>query len=295
MFPHHIARINLRNGIRSWKTRQNDTMGLNSKSWTVKGCITRAYGQGAQTLFATFPARPDAAITGSAAVALFDMYLNKEDIAWHPNDLDIFIAVPQELELRPLAKAFPIITKWVHDARAKGFHYSLKQGASLYGPEMCIFDFVCDNPEDHPLIRHPKVSFIIRCASSVREICEEFDLPMCGPILLRTQTGYVLDVTSEITYMFQHHRTYCRYRVLNTRTMQRMIKYHERGWAILQPERVQPFNERFRREFPTIEYFRPRSRKPISKWFIRKILGRFPTKDEAELYNIDLSCRRRRR
>ena len=277
-----------RNGFRNWKRRQYEEKGLEDKDWSEKGCWTRMYGQGSQALLDTFPATEDAAITGSVAVALYDMQLNKRDITWHPNDLDIFIAIPEEERLQPLARAYPIMEKWVHDAEDKGFQYSLTHGSSLYSTGMCIYDFVCDNPHDHQLIRHPKVSFIVKCAASVREVCDEFDLPICGPILLRNENGYKIDVTGNMEAMFLNHEMHCRYRMLNTRTMYRMIKYLERGFTIVQPKEAQPYNERFGREFPTVEYYRPRTQKPVPGWFVLKLLGRWPTEEEAKIFNIGL-------
>ena len=278
----------LRNGFRNWKRRQFQDKGLEDKDWSLKGCWTRLYGQGSQALLDTFPATEDAAITGSVGVALYDMQLNKTDITWHPNNLNIFIAVPKEEHLQPLVKAYPIIKKWFRDAQDKGFNYSLTQGSSFYSTDMCIYDFVCDNQDRHPLIRHPKVSFVIRCAESVRAICDQFDLPICGPILLRNENGYRIDVTDGMEEMFQNHRTHCRYRLLDTRTLYRMIKYLGRGFTIAQPEEPQPYNEHFGREFPTVEYYRPRTQVPVPGWFITNILGNWPTEEETQIFNIDL-------
>ena len=260
-----------------------------SHKWSTANNIVRLFGVGALDLFATFPASDDAAITGSVGVALFDMYMHKKKASFFPNDVDIFIAVPLDERALPLAKAYPIITKWIHDSQAKGFHYSLTKGGSVYGNKMCIYDFVCQNEQVHPKLRHPKVSFIIKCASSVREICNEFDLPICGPILLRNKMGrYHLDVTTEMIYMFHNHKTTCRYQVLDPRMLTRMIKYHKRGFTIFQPDYILSKHERLRGDFPTVEYYWPRSVKPVPAWFIEDLLGRLPTEEEAGLYNIDL-------
>ena len=249
---------------------------------------TRMFGQGSQALLDTFPASKAAAITGSVGVALYDMQVNKCDITWHPNDLDIFIAIKEEEREEPLAKAYPVIKQWFRDANDKGFNYSLTQGSSFYSPDMCIYDFVCDNQNQRPLIRHPKVSFIIRCADSVRDICNEFDLPICGPILLRNERGYKIDVTKGMKEMFEKHETHCCYRVLNTRTMYRMIKYNQRGFSIVQPTEPQPCNERLGRYFPSVEYYRPRTQVPVPGWFVESLLGDWPTEEDAEIFNIDL-------
>ena len=278
-----------RNAFRNDKQRNYENRGLEDKEWTPKGIWTRMFGQGSQALLDTFPASEDAAITGSVGVALYDMQVNKCDITWHPNDLDIFIAIPEEERLHPLAKAYPIIKKWFRDSNDKGFSYSLTQGSSFYSADMCIYDFICDNQYDHPLVRHPKVSFIIQCADSIRAICDEFDLPICGPILLRNENGYKLDITKGMKEMFQRHETHCRYRVLNTRTMYRMIKYSQRGFSIVQPAEPQPYNECLGQYFPTVEYYRPRTQKPVPGWFVAGLLGYWPTEEETQIFNIDLN------
>ena len=257
--------------------------------WSVVYSIVRLFGPGAQDLFSTFPASESAAITGSVGVALFDMYMHQRMATFIPNDVDIFIAVPFSEHSLPLATAYPIITKWIRDVRAKGFHYSLNGGRFVYSDKMCIYDFVCHNERRHPNLRHPRVSFIIKCASSVRKICDEFDLPICGPILLRTNGGcYRIDVTNEINYMFRHHKTACRFQVLSPSIMNRMIKYHERGFTIIQPDYINSKKEHLQNSFPALEYYCPRSFKKVAAWFIEELLGRFPTEEEANIYNIDL-------
>ena len=280
--------IIFRNAKRDWLREHYEKQGLQPRKWTETGSWTRLFGQGSQALLDSFPAHKQAAITGSVAVALYDMQVNKEDISWRPNDLDIFVAIPPDEQDLPLARAYPIIMKWVRDAKTKGFHYSLTRGSSLYSNMMCIYDFVCDNPSDHPHIRHPKVSFVVKCADSVREICDGFDLPICGPILLRDEHGYKIDVTDGMEDMFRKHLTYCRYRVLNTRTMFRMIKYNQRGFTIVQPDQAQPYNDSSELEFPTVEYYRPRTQQPVPEWFVRSMLGRRPTQEEARIFNINL-------
>lgn len=289
------ARNELSNGSRKWRAyiwtlRQ----GLYPKPWTFKGCITRLFGQGAQNLFITFPARPDAAVTGSVAVALYDMHLHKKDVTWIPNDLDIFIAVPYEERALPLAKAFPIMNQWLDDAREQGFHYELAPKGSTFGTFLTIFDFICTNPQDHPTVKHPKVSFIIRCAETVREICDQFDLPLCGAILLRGKDStYRMSITQEMIPMYLHHVTYSRFQSLDIRTLNRMVKYNRRGYAIVQmPPSLATYDRISPHEFPTIEYYRPRTNRPAPSWYIEGMLGRFPTHLEAERFHIDLSQER---
>ena len=275
----------------SSKKRSSNKSRVQKEKWSIANNIVRLFGPGAQDLFSTFPASEGAAVTGSVGVALFDMYMHRRKATFLPNDVDIFIAVPFSECSLPLATAYPVITKWIRDVRAMGFHYSLAGGRSVYSNKMCIYDFVCHNEHLRPSLHHPRVSFIIKCASSVRDICNEFDLPICGPILLRTEGRhgrYRMDVTNEIIHMFRRHETSCRFPVLNPSIMNRMIKYHERGFTIVQPDYIINGKEHPQSDFPTLEYYLPRNVKKVAAWFIEELLGRFPTEEEARIYNIDL-------
>lgn len=260
-----------------------------SRRWTYKGVLTRIFGQGIQGVFKELPASARAAITGSMGVAAYDMMLNKRDLNWIPNDVDVFVAISPQHRQKPLKKMYPIMTKWLRSVQAQGFNYELKQ--ACYSRAMCIFDFVCTNAEAFPDIRLPKISFIGHPAQSIRHICNEFDLPICGPILYRhTRNSPIrVHVTAEIKHLFKERMFYSKIDPSTTtwqgrRTCHRIAKYIQREFEFFATDRRRPRTTggRFPR-FPLRIYL---SRRRVCKRFIIRTLGREPTKQEHIDFNI---------
>ena len=57
-----------------WKLQEDylERKSLSVREWTVKGALTRLYGQGVQKLFASFPKNAGVAVAGSVAVAIYN-------------------------------------------------------------------------------------------------------------------------------------------------------------------------------------------------------------------------------
>lgn len=263
-----------------------------TRSWTYKGVLTRIFGQGIQGIFKDLPASAKAAITGSMGVAVYDMMTNKRDLNWMPNDVDVFVAIPRHHRKKPLRKMYPIMSKWLRSVQAQGFLYELNR--ACYSKAMCVFDYKCTNAKAFPDLHLPKISFIGHPASSVREICNGFDIPICGPILCRRtrKSPIRTNVTAEISHLFQTRTFYSNTtpttRTLNgRRTYQRIVKYVGREFTYFPTDR--PYRRRLRTasgrfpRFPTRIY---QSRRRVCKRFIITTLGREPTKQERLDFNI---------
>ena len=261
-----------------------------SRRWTYKGCLTRIFGQGIQGVFKKLPCSRRAAITGSMGVAVYDMIRNKRDLNWIPNDVDVFVAISPRHRQEPLGKLYPIMTQWLRSVQDQGFMY--KQTKSCYSRAMCVFDFECTNAQDFPNLRIPKISFVARPAMTVRDICEEFDLPICGPILCRRTRNSPIGtwVTEEIRHLFTHRVFYSRvYPASTTRegrsTFQRIKKYIRREFEYMETDDRDPMvitGAQFPR-FPNRIY---NTRRPVCKRFIIRTLGREPTEQECLDFNI---------
>lgn len=261
------------------------------RQWTWKGIITRIFGQGIQRVFKALPASKRAAISGSMAVAIFDMMQDKRDLSWMPNDVDVFVAIPRKNRRFPLATLFPIMNKWLESVRDQGFLYKLKSKGACYSTSMCIFDFECTNATNFPDMHLPKISFIAHPEESVRDICDNFDLSICGPILRRRNKDSPIDieVTNEISQLFKQRMFYSKIRPTRRtrgglRTLQRVHKYKKREFMFFKTDYDnQPFitsDDSFK--LPRYGY-RPRL---VCKRFILLTLGREPTEQETINFNI---------
>ena len=279
---------------RGWnnENRQNLAAKHGSRDWSIKGILTRIFGQGIQRVFQPLPATTRAAISGSMGVAVYDMMLHKRDLNWKPNDVDVFVAVPRRHRNQPLKYMFPIMTKWLRSVRDQGFLYELKPNGTCYSEAMCIFDFECTNASEHPGLHLPTISFIGRPADSVRDICQEFDLPICGPILYRRTRKSLLRVrvTTEIQQLYKRRRFYSKVRPTwrtprGRRTKYRIEKYEMREFQFFLTD-YDPHHQTASGKFPRFPPYYHRHTHPVCKQFIIESLGREPTEEECTDFNI---------
>ena len=247
------------------------------------------FGQGIQGVFKDLPASTRAAVTGSMGVAAYDMMHNKRDLNWIPNDVDVFVAIPPQYREEPLKKLYPIMSKWLLSVRSQGFHYKLTK--NCYSRAMCIFDFECTNAEDFPNLRLPKISFIGRPAISVRHICNEFDLPICGPILRRRTRDSPIGtcITNEIRHLFTRRMFYSKVLPTTTTaagrsTYQRIKKYVHREFRYFETDHPDPLI--ITGQFPRFPFRVYHARRTVCKRFIIRTLGREPTEQECLDFNI---------
>lgn len=226
-------------------------------------------------------------------LAVYDMAHGKRDLNWVPNDVDIFVALSQHQRKQPLAELYPIMATWLRSVQDQGFLYKLKKGGACYSKAMCIFDFECTNASAFPQLHLPKISFIGRPAKSVREICNEFDLSICGPILHRCnqESPIGIHVTNEIRYLVSRRQFYSN--ILPTRrtrkgrrTYYRIQKYKGREFRFFRANYHQP--ALVSGKFPNFPTFYFRHKKPVCKQFIIASLGREPTLQESRDFNIEL-------
>ena len=263
------------------------------KSWSWKGSATRIFGQGIQRVFKDLPATNRGAVSGSMAVALYDMTQNKQDLTWVPPDVDTFLTLTQKERQYPLATIFPQITKWLRSVQGQGLPYKLKRNGTIYSKQMCIFDFECEKADTSSKLRLPKISFIAHPETTVRQICNQFDLPICGPILKRRTRNSPIDisVTPEIRQLFKKRCFYSKVLPTNTtrrgkRSKKRVAKYIERGFEYfhtgIDETAVLPYYDDFL-ELPANFYW---PHHPACKQFIISSLGREPTTQECVDFNI---------
>ena len=249
---------------------------LAAKEWTVKGVITRLYGQGAQKLFESFPKYRDAAVAGSVGVALYDVKEGKKDIDWLPDVVKVFVAVPYEMIAEPLALVFPLMIQWLDEVRGKGFNYRLETEGKSFWDRSISFLFKCQNPSEHGSIRMPRVLFLARCASSVRGMCDRLDLTVSSPVLgFDPENGdLALHTTDRIRKVFKKRRCECRYMVLDKRARACVDKYHDRGFDTVQPFLRGWYYERAEGPYPGGVSYKGAD--------VPRLLGRKPSTREAE-------------
>ena len=265
---------------------------LGSRRWTWKGIITRIFGQGIQGVFQGLPVSSTAAISGSMGVAIYDMIQDKRDLHWIPNDVDVFVAIPQSQRAYPLMKLFPIMTKWLRSVQARGFNYKLKEGRAIYGQKMIIFDFECTNAYGFRHMLLPKISFIAHPEDTVRAICDRFDLSICGPILCRQDENdpIDIDVTNEIRHLFSERIFYSKVRPNShlqgaVRTRNRIKKYRQRGFRFFETNwNRAPWltSGSFDKYIP---FYQPAHR--ACKQYVALTLGRWPTEQECIDFNVE--------
>ena len=221
-----------------WKLQEDylERKSLSVREWTVKGVLTRLYGQGVQKLFASFPKNAGVAVAGSVAVAIYDVKEQKKDIDWLPAVVKVFCAVPFEQRERPLSLAFPVMIKWLDEVREKGFDYRLDGGGKSFCHRSVSFLFKCRNAKQHALIRMPGVLFLVRCADSVRQMCERLDLTVSSPVLTAAPDGAGMEVqtTERIREAFESRMCHCRYHEWDEEAEVRVKKYRQRGFKIVQ-------------------------------------------------------------
>ena len=263
------------------------------KKWTYKGVLTRMFGQGIQRVFKALPALSTAAISGSMGVAAYDMLQEKRDLNWKPKDVDVFIAIPPNQQHIPLKKMYAIMTKWLRSVRDQGFRYELKKDGVCYSNLMCIFDFECTNAEQFPQLHLPKISFIGQPAKTVREICQQFDIPICASILRRTNKTSPIEprITYEMRRLYRERAFYSHVRPTvatrrGRRTLRRVVKYENREFDFFDIDYNRHPRAVYRAVFPRFPFRIYRARKPTSRRFIIKLLGREPTKQECADFNI---------
>jgi len=260
-----------------------------SRCWSYKGVLTRIFGQGIQGIFKELPASAKAAITGSMGVAAYDMMKHKRDLNWIPNDVDVFVAISPRNREEPLRKMYPVMTKWLRSVQTQGFIYKIKR--ACYSKAMCVFDFECTNAKNFPNLRLPKISFIGRPALSVRHICNEFDLPICGPILCRRTRNSPIRtyVTAEIKHLFKERIFYSKVTPTTStlrgrRTLKRIKKYLNREFMFIPTDPHDPITTTG--QFPRFPFRIYQSHRRVCKHFIITTLGREPTEQECVDFNI---------
>ena len=265
-----------------WKWQQRYLkQSLPVKEWTVKGVITRLYGQGAQKLFSSFTKYRHAAVAGSVGVAIYEAKLTKKDIDWVPEVVKVFVAVPFVSRKYPLRVAFPVMTEWLKEVREQGFDYRLDAGGMFFRDRCISFLFKCGNVVQHASMRVPSVLFVVRCADSVRQMCERLDLTVSSPILgvAPNGLGMEVEVTDQIREVFESRRCQCRYVELDEQVEACVKKYHKRGFKVMQSFRRSWYCVRSEELYPCGLSYKCAD--------VPQLLGRKPTRHEREEFLVE--------